>query len=344
MIVFVNPILAVPTWRTTWPANELRRRGYPIGMWGPRFHPEYPIGRGDVVVIHVSNQDVGLIGTVREFRARGTRVWLQFDDDYLSLSDLQDTRGPMVWHMAGRNEPVRTVIAPWHVVLTSDLLQACKESDGVIGATPTCLAAYSRWIGGPSLVIRNWLPRFVTELPIRRAHPPVIGWMGTMEAHARDMEWLSPEVSRLRSFGVVGTWKRVEAMTGRRLDYTRPITEPPQLYKHLGRFTVGLAPLKSDTFNASKSWIKALEYGAMDSPAVCVDHVPYRELKEDGYPVELVSTAHGMVDTANRILDTMPERGGVLREHVRERYTLEGRGGDEWEAWASDVIGMRAVV
>lgn len=342
LITLVNPFLKVAVWRTEWPAAELRRRGYPVAAF-VKGTPDLSLKRGDVVVIHVTNQDTGLIGTLRHMREDyGVRVWIQFDDDYFSLGNLQSRGGPpMLWHMSGRWEHTRTYPSNWYAILMADMAQACREAEGVIASTSACLDAYRRFIGGQAVVIRNWLPRWITEHPVRREDPPVIGWMGTMEAHEKDVKWIGPDVQRFRRFGVVGDWKGWERFTGRPVDFRRPITLPPKLYSYIGRLSVGIAPVVPHAFNASKSWIKPLEYGALGIPCVATDHVPYRELQDDGYPLILVGDGATMVDTANMLLDAADADRDYWRSHVRERYTLESRGGDEWAAWADSVLGAR---
>src|SRR4051794_21791188 len=94
-IVFTdaNPLGTYDTWRSLWPARELRRRGhdaYVVGKGGKRATTGWAYK--DTVIIHANNQDVGLASTVRELKKICRGVWLNFDDDYHQLGLIQEVR------------------------------------------------------------------------------------------------------------------------------------------------------------------------------------------------------------------------------------------------------------
>lgn len=338
-IVFASPFLKINTWRSLWPARELRRRGVPCVFVGHDGERGVQLTESDVLVLHASNQDVGLAGTVQHYRRKMRGCWVEFDDDYTALGDVQDLRaGRVTPHtMDGIEFP-----SSWFRVLTADHVQACRAASGVIASTPVVADAYRRWTAGESVVIRNWLPRWVTELRLPpRLDPPCAGWFGHLGAHRRDVRWLASG-GEPEPFGVLGAWVEFAQETGYTLAWTHPIeSDQRRLYRTLGRLSVGVAPLVDDRFNRSKSWIKPLEYGALGIPCVASDVAPYRALFDDGFPVDLCDDPRKMVQVTELALALATQVPGpleVLREHVRDRYTLEGRGGDEWQAWAEGVL------
>lgn len=52
-------------------------------------------------------------------------------------------------------------------------------------------------------------------------------------------------------------------------------------FMNVSQFDIGLAPLKRHVFNDSKSWIKALEYGALGLPMIASNVTPYRAFVKD---------------------------------------------------------------
>lgn len=56
-----------------------------------------------------------------------------------------------------------------------------------------------------------------------------------------------------------------------------------RLYPHIANFDIGIAPLLNDAFNASKSYIKVLEYAALGIPCIASGpHGPYEDFIEHG--------------------------------------------------------------
>jgi glycosyltransferase involved in cell wall biosynthesis len=339
-------------WRSTWPARELARRGYDayfVGHEGE--HATTGWAQHDTVILHATNQDwsgrrgldtrLGHSGIIKHLRSIGCRgVFLQFDDDYRSLGDMQDIGG-------------------WWRDLVADLAEACRLADGVICATPGVEEAYSRW-ANKTWVIRNHIPTWVTEIPTERfrIEEPVVGWMGTMAAHRRDIEWLGEAAKRITRFGVVGDPGGVEKALGVKLVYSAGIQpgprhhggrpfEPRRLYEKMARFSVGIAPVVNDAFNRSKSWIKPLEFAALGIPCVSGDIPEYRKAQSyDGIgvkvPLVIATDGASLVDVA-AALTTSDAVADCLHTLVRERFSMEGPGGDAWQSWTEETNAVSRV-
>ncbi len=346
-IVFTdsNALGTVDTWRSLWPARELARRGrdaYLVGRGGRRETTGW--AHRDTIIVHATNQDVGLTATVRQLKGLARAVWIQFDDDYSQLGLIQDTTDREYLNMAagmllrGSSAPFTlTSFRPWFDNLMDDHRGACARADGVIAATEEVAEAYRPHATGPVVVVHNWIPEWVTRIPLRRLDPPVAGWFGGLGAHRRDIEWLGTEAKRITRFGVVGDPQGVAAITGADLAHAAGWQRWQRLYRAIGRFSVGVVPVVDDAFNRPKSWIKPLEFAAMGVPSIVSSIPAYDRLQAAGLPLAVADTPESMVDYANVRLELAggeyddPE---YLRMIVRKRFTLEGPGGDEWEAWA----------
>jgi len=94
------------------------------------------------------------------------------------------------------------------------------------------------------------------------------------------------------------------------------------------RWSFGVIPLRANTFNAGKSAIKALDYGAIGVPSIASDVAPYRLLAEAGAP--LLALARESTDAWVAALETalthsgsIAASGRAMRAWVRANATLK---------------------
>jgi len=96
---------------------------------------------------------------------------------------------------------------------------------------------------------------------------------------------------------------------------------------------LAIAPLEDNRFNACKSNLRLLEYGACAVPVVCSDVGPYQD---PALPVSRVRNRHREWVGAIRehLADTAARRqaGDALKRVVHRDWMLEGAGLDEWRA------------
>ena len=95
---------------------------------------------------------------------------------------------------------------------------------------------------------------------------------------------------------------------------------------------VGLIPLADTTFNASRSYIKALEYAALGIPVVASDVPAYRDFVLDGVTGFLVRTPDEWVARTRELLcdkDLRQEMGAKAKALAAGR-TIQGN----WPRWA----------
>lgn len=100
-------------------------------------------------------------------------------------------------------------------------------------------------------------------------------------------------------------------------------------------FDIAIAPIEPNTFNRSKSWIKALEYGMLGLPMVLSNFGPYREfvLNGGGASAYLADGKREWIERIGRLIQSADMRrvmGNAAREHVG-RHHLIHTAGDAWE-------------
>ncbi len=209
----------------------------------------------DVVVLQLPKTEA-MLQTIRVLQADGVAVVVEMDDLLSAL-------------------PYGT---PSHDVLVRKGMarqaQRCaSEADLVTTTTPALAEEYASH--GRYAVVPNAVPRRVAELPPAYERDPevvTIGWTGSVYFHPYDLQevgsGLQQALDRTRGrsrFTVLG--QRGDAR--RRLALSEEPGEVPWIdgvdayVTAVGEhFDVGIAPLRIDRFNTSKSWLKALEYAA----------------------------------------------------------------------------------
>lgn len=207
---------------------------------------------GADVVILQRPMRVESLPYLRAAQRRGAAVIVEVDDNYHAVSPQHKGYGVLV------RERGRELIA-----------ECAAEADLVTVSTPALLGVYARH--GRGVVIPNALPRRIAELPPAYERtvgdPVVIGWTGSVGTHPHDLDMVGSglrsalEATRPRSRLV--TWSRwgVAEHGGVEPDHVLDFqASVEEFLSVLGGLDVGIAPLRLDRFNESKSWLKPLEY------------------------------------------------------------------------------------
>lgn len=311
----------VATWRTRWPAAELRRRGHDVAV--DLDHPGPETSDDVTYVLHLTNKAwrgpngavVTYLDLARIFAAAG-RLMLSVDDDWSRMMDVQ----------ADRTDPyARRVHA--------EVPELVATADRVIVATPRLAEVFGAF-NDDVVVCENYLPEWVIDLA---PAPPleVIAWMGEMNIHGQDWNALQPYAPDLPPLRLIGAGEHARNMLrkwgAREVGATDAIFDQRKLYREMGRAVGAIVPLQDTPFNRGKSWIKPMEFLARGVPVVSSWHPEYErldaligEVPTFVRPVELVSAAVDLWEN-RRDASELPAR---LRD---EGLTMERAGGDQWE-------------
>jgi len=188
-------------------------------------------------------------------------------------------------------------------------------------------------------VARNRLPpAWWTRLPALRRNVgkrPRVGWAGGI-GHNGDLEMIAEVVRELAD---EVEWVFMGMCPESLQPYVHefhPGVDIEVYPRALARLNLdlALAPLEDNRFNACKSNLRLLEYGACAIPVVCTDIEAYR----DGLPVTRVrNTTREWVAAIREHLadpDGRALAGDKLRQAVRKDWMLTGQGLDDWQsAW-----------
>ncbi len=275
----------------------------------------------DVVILQrrVSEQDLAGIARLRRF----SRAFTVYEiDDYLP------------------NLPLKNVHREH---MPKDVLRSMRRAlamvDRCVVSTPQ-LAETLHGLHDDIRVVRNLLPTsWWTALP-RPARAssakPRVGWAGGV-GHTGDLELVADVVIELaREVDWVFFGMCPERLLPHVAEFHEgvDITLYPRALASLG-LDLAIAPLEDNRFNACKSNLRLLEYGACGVPVVCSDVGPYRDTT---LPVTPVRNRHRDWVSAIRAHLADPAAsalaGSQLREIVLRDWMLEGAGLEQWRnAW-----------
>ena len=225
--------------------------------------------------------------------------------------------------------------------MPSDILRSLRRAfarvDRLVVSTPALAEAFAGM--HPDIrIARNRLPPpWWKGLPAPRRNTgtkPRVGWAGGV-GHTGDLELVASVVAELASevdwvfFGLCP--ERLQPHVAE-FHPGVDITAYPRALAQLN-LDLAIAPLEQNRFNACKSNLRLLEYGACAVPVVCSDVGPYRG---EELPVTRVRNRHR--DWVGAIRDHLADAearataGDALRTVVRRDWMLAGPGLDEWRA------------
>lgn len=254
------------------------QRGLTTTMAPDPQHPEGPLVVRDVdaqgadVVVLQLPKTVEMLACLRLLQAQGVAVVVELDDHLTALPPGHQGHELLIRRGVGR------------------IAETCaREADFVTVSTPNLLKAYGA--GGRGVVVPNAIPRRTAELPPAYERAPdvvTVGWTGTVGTHPYDLQemgsGLQQALDRTRGrsrFAIMGQ----AADARQRLRLGEDPVEIPWIMEVDGyaaavgeRFDIGVAPLRIDTFNNCKSWLKVLEYSARGVFAVRSPSAEYERL------------------------------------------------------------------
>ena len=192
--------------------------------------------------------------------------------------------------------------------LTSTIETILKTVDGVITSTSHLRSKYIKY-NKNIRVIENHLPKFVwgdVEDNTKETDSPRIVYAGSFnhfnqhgEGGDMDKEFVSYILGTVYKYQWVFVGGMPHELKGdSRIEYHpwKTVYELPKFLKSLNCDIV-IAPLEDNTFNASKSNIKALEAVALGLPLVCSNVEPYKNLTSPQ------DTTEGLINQIDMLCD-----------------------------------------
>ena len=289
VVVFPADAWACGHYRLIWPAEILRQQGWDIHIVPPNGQTGLLVKTeededGNKRLTELTAPECDLIVLQRPghvlqpqllaaLRKAGIAVVVDMDDDMSTMNQN---------HVAFRLYSTRTKTElSWR-----NAIESCKVATLVTTSTSELQKIYAPH--GRGMVLDNYVPEVYLDMDECRPEPG-FGWAGTVQSHPDDLQVAGNAVQKLRdeghSFRIVGDGKKVketlklkddpEATGGVGLDqWLRTIQRTLQ---------VGMVPLASTRFNASKSRLKGIEYMAGGIPWVASPRQEYRRLvRESG--------------------------------------------------------------
>lgn len=243
----------------------------------------------------------------------------EIDDHLLNVPSDNELAG-MYYNQRHVKEEIRANVA------VSDMLTVSSAQLAV---------EFSKYTDAPILVLPNRIPAWLLELPTpAQGERLIFGWAGSA-THRGDFEKIGRLIARFAErnsdrvkLHLMGNNYLPSSFKGD-VQFTYWTSGVEDYYRTLD-FNVGLAPLVPNTFNACKSYIKALEYSALGIPVIASDVGPYPSFVQHGITGLLIREDHKWDAALRRMLtedDTRLHMGQearrVARHHTIEEHAVD---------------------
>lgn len=237
-----------------------------------------------------------------------------------------------LWNIDPANKRAAQVFTPSYL----KAIEPCVRSAHLVTVTNAHLAEQMSRFNPNVAIIPNMIDGPLCEMERARRPKVIVGWAGG-DSHRRDLARIVAPLHR-----IIRTTDAVIHTIGQ--DFSEILRLPAARHYHTGwearmltyysriDFDIGLAPLEDTVFTRSKSYIKALEYGALGIPVIASDVGPYREYVEDGVTGFLVRKESEWIEKIRLLVedaDLRESMGAAARLKAR-RHTIQAG----WETWA----------
>ncbi|MBK8538237.1 MAG: glycosyltransferase [Candidatus Competibacteraceae bacterium] len=286
------------------------------------------------------NSDKRFLPSIPELiRAKPTTLFLQNAFSDFHLDDLQSYAEllPDIFRVFGQDDIVFSVPAKsaarkhFGKDTKSRVRRAISFCHRVI-VTNEVMAEALRDMIADIHVVPNYLERSRwgdLKLPKNERRKPRVGWAGAQQ-HGGDLEFILPVVEA----------------TANEVDWIFMGMCPPKLRYHVAEvhnavpfdqypaglatldLNLAIAPLELNRFNAAKSNLRLLEYGAVGYPVICTDILPYQDAPVTRVPNNPKAWIEAIREHVHD-LDATRAEGERLREWVLSNWMLDQHL-DEW--------------
>lgn len=339
--VFPADLSGCGYYRLIWPSQVLRRAGHDIHIVAPgeRNTMLQGVMKDNVMVDVVIPEDADvvvfqrvthryLVQAIKLIRAKGVAVVVDMDDDLTCIHPANPA-----FHMLHPRSSHAD--HSWQ-----HTLQACEQASLVTVSTPALLERYAQH--GRGRVVRNCVPKRYLNVP--HTDSDVVGWAGSVHSHPTDLQAMGPAPAQLLQagykFNIVGSLDGVHNALG--IPMSREI-EATGVIKDIGAWPlgvttlgIGVAPLADTKFNASKSWLKPIEYAAVGVPVIASPRAEYSRLHRLG----VGWIAKNPREWRTKLLNLL--KSSSMRAELSEKgrsvvsdWTIEGKAWLWLEAWSS---------
>jgi hypothetical protein len=219
-----------------------------------------------------------------------------------------------------------------------EAVKAYAAAANLVTVSTPKLAEVMQDYSGNILVLHNYIPGYVCDMPDVQNEKPIVGWVGGA-SHTLDFQEVAPQIRRFLNrfpewtMEFQGTdYRPALKHEHARYDKWVDITKDEKNFYESIDFDIGLAPLSIGShFNHSKSHIKALEYAARGIPVIATDMAPYSDFVVHGKTGFLVRRDHEWLKYLGELASDeglRKEMGANAREVARE-WTME----KGWKLW-----------
>jgi len=306
-------------WRMLLPMRHLAEHGYDITIASADLDKGKAVTAStmaghDVIVAQRFNKPGG-VHVYREARSPANRLVYEVDDD--------------IFHVTAENFAAYTMWQRPEILEAAT--HAMEVSDIVTCTTPVLAEVLSEY--NPNVVVLpNHIPGWVCDVDRKHRDRPAVGWAGGA-SHGVDVGMIVSPVRRFLKrfpgwdFRLAGTDYRPTFKAGQRAVFTRwvQVNDNERDYFTSPDWDIGLAPVAPNTFNASKSPLKALEYGALGIPVIASDWYPYRDFVKHGETGFLVRRDHEWLSYMSELAADagLREKMGEAARDLARQYTIE---------------------
>lgn len=274
----------------------------------------------DVVVAQRFNKPGG-VHIWRETRTPQSRLVYEVDDDVFNITP-ENFQAYNLWQRPD------VIDAATHAMEVAD----------VVTCTTQPLALKLSEFNSNVVVLPNHIPGWVCDIERHRRDRPAVGWAGGA-SHGVDVGQIVSPVQRFLKrfpgwdFRLAGTDYRPTFKAGKRAVFSKwvHVTDDERGYFSSPDWDIGLAPVAPTTFNASKSYLKALEYGALGIPVIASDWYPYSDFVRHGETGFLVKHDHEWLKYMSELAtdEGLREKMGAAAREQARQYTIE----EGWKLW-----------